>query len=62
MKSFTGAELKHMNLKYPWQGSINLNLVKKPDQRYKLEATGECDLTLGRIYKAVPHNPERKLN
>ena len=56
-RKFTTNELIKMNKTYPWNNSINYiqNITNNTD-KYCLYATGECDLTNGRTYIALPNN------
>ena len=62
--SYHSEEIYQLNQGYPWNKSINCELVqnnKKTDseKKYKLYATGDADLN-GRKYIALPEN--HKLN
>jgi len=47
------SEINEMNSCYPWDGSIR---VPMHASLYKLYATGDFSLSVGRIYVALPHN------
>jgi len=56
--TYTKERLDKINYSYPWNGSIiNSNESKsKENNTYKLYATGDANISQGRIYVSLPSN------
>tara|TARA_Y100000389_G_C17258980_1_gene411999 strand:- start:452 stop:682 length:231 start_codon:yes stop_codon:yes gene_type:complete len=60
MNTYDKSEIRNMNSTYPWSGSIkttektNNKTTTEKESKYILLATGDVDITNGRIYVALP--------
>ena len=54
--SFVKETVTRMNYNSTWRGSINTEVMDKTTKKtdYKLHATGDCTLSSGRVYIALP--------
>ena len=62
-KELSGATIYNMNCGYPWSGCIKVPDknkttfdLREDNKKYVLHATGDCDITNGRTYVALPAN------
>ena len=61
-KEFNGQSIFNMNNTSTWQGSIKVSDnkttydLKNDNNKYVLYATGDCDISNGRQYVALPAN------